>query len=460
MTESSARARTPQAAATAPAIAALVMVLWTFLDLGLAPILPDNLFLVLFAGMILVTAVWLDRTPNRLHGIGPVGWVFALYLLWNLYSMLAPHEYPASDPLTGDVFSVPRFLMTGVILPFVMLVVGRYTFERPSAVRLLLWMIVLMAGYSAAVSIMQFTGPTAWVWPRFIVDGSLVPGVDTWADRAIGVFNQPVVNGMTMLIGFAVAMLLISTRSEPVVLRFLALAIAIASGIGVYFTHTRAVWLSGAVMLLAGALLAKGFRKGFVISLGVVAAVVAANWSNFTSSDRNAGGVGSTSEVNDRLNIIQTALWAVEQNPLTGWGIQRFQAINTYHHQQWSKEIPWGNGFGIVSHTNEMGVLAELGLIGFALWVSVLLLAAYRLWVAHRALPDGDLCGKPLVITASIAFVVLFCSGLTVDLRLFDFPTAIVFLLVGTAIGWGDRARLNQAAPDDVGSGSLSRAHV
>ena len=66
----------------------------------------------------------------------------------------------------------------------------------------------------------------------------------------------------------------------------------------------------------------------------------------------------------DRLNSIQTAFWAFAQKPIEGWGIARFQVVNTYHHQQWSADIPWIGGYGIVSHENELGILAELGVIG------------------------------------------------------------------------------------------------
>ena len=38
------------------------------------------------------------------------------------------------------------------------------------------------------------------------------------------------------------------------------------------------------------------------------------------------------------------------------------------------------------------------------------------------------------------------CSGSTVDLRFFDFPTATVSLLAGITIGWSDRHRRGQAA--------------
>lgn len=445
----------PERGVTAPVVAALTMLTFTFLHVGLNRELPNNFFVFLFAAVALATAVWMYRTSVRLRGIGAVEYALAAYLVWNIYSMLAPHKYAAGDPLTGQVFSVPRFIMTGVVIPFAMYVIGRYAFERQIAVRVLLWLTVVFAAYSAAVSIMQFTGPKAWVWPRFIVDGSLTPGVDTWADRALGVFNQPVVNGLIMTIGVAVAMLLASRRSEPVLLRLVALTSAIACGFGIYLTHTRAVWLAAAVMLVLGALLARGFRKGFIVAQVIVAAVILANWTAFTSDDRQAGGIGSASEVDDRLNIIQTGLWAAGQKPLVGWGIQRFQVVNTYHHQQWAPEIPWKNGYGIVSHTNEIGIVAELGLIGLALWVIVLGMIVYKLSVAYRTLSDGDLCGKPLAVIAIIAFAVLFCSGLTVDLRLFDFPTALVFLLVGSAIGWSDRNRVARTEPGGVAATSV-----
>ena len=228
---------------------------------------------------------------------------------------------------------------------------------------------------------------------------------------------------MLLALGFAVAMLLMSRHSEePAWRRWLAFVIAVACGYGLYLTHTRAAWLSGAVVLIIGALLAKGYRKGFIAAMGITATIIAINWSVFTSSDRKAGGVGSEDEVYDRLNSAQTALWAAAQKPLAGWGIGRFPTVNTYHHQQWAPEIPWIRGYAIASHKNELGILAELGAIGLTLWICVLALVAYRLWDAYRTLPDDDLCGMPLAVTAIMALATLFCTGLTVDLRYLRLP--------------------------------------
>jgi O-antigen ligase len=422
-----------------PIIAVVALLVYSFLHEALAPILPRGATTIMLAAVVVATIYWMDRSSTPLLGIGAIEIAFASYLLWNLYSMIAPHEYPATDPLTAADLSVPRFIMSGIGTPFLLYVVGRYMFERVAAVTLLLWTILALASYSAWVSILQFTGPTEWVWPRFIVDGSLEG--ETWTDRAIGVFNQPVVNGLILALGFAIAMWLMTQKNEPAYRRLLAIAIAVGCGYALYLTHTRAAWLSGAVVLILGVLLAHGFRKPSAVALGFTAMIVAINWSVFTSSDRDAGGVGSVGEIHDRLNSIQTALWAFTQKPFEGWGISRFIAVNTYHHQQWSPDVPFERGYAISVHTNELGILAELGLIGLLLWIALLVLIAYRLYDAYRTLPANELCGKPLAIVAIMAFAAMVCTGLTVDLRYFSFATGITFLLVGIVVGWTDRHR-------------------
>jgi O-antigen ligase len=406
---------------------------------------PTNLLFKIVLGLVIVaTVLWIGhRGQGRLRGIGPVEWAMTLYLLWNVYSMLAPHEYSPGPLVPGgnlkvlptEPFSVSSFIGFAAVVPFVFYFLGRYTFDRTAAVRTALWAFLALAAYSAAMSILPFTGPTTWVWPQYILHDP------NWSDRAVGVFAQPVENGMVLALGFAVALLLLSRPSEPTVLRLFALMVAPACLYGIYLTHTRAIWLSALVMLIIGAALAKGFRTGFIAALCLVIAMVIVKWSAFSSAKREAGGVASVTEIQDRLNINQTALWAATQKPLTGWGIGRFYAVNTYHHQQWSLATPWIRGYGDSAHLNELGILAELGLIGLAFWICVLVLIARQLWRAYRTLPNGDLCGQPLVVVAIIAFAILLSNELGSDLRFYGFPIAAIFLIVGIAVGWSDPLR-------------------
>jgi O-antigen ligase len=135
------------------------------------------------------------------------------------------------------------------------------------------------------------------------------------------------------------------------------------------------------------------------------------------------------------LNIIATSFWAFRQEPLFGSGICRFVAINTYHHQQWSQEVPWVRGLGLASHFNELGILVELGILGLILWLGVLLPLCWSIIQALRTLPADRLRGRRLAFIAFGALVALLVAGTSADLRLFDFPTATVLLLVGLAVG-------------------------
>lgn len=429
-----------------PVFTTVLLLVTMFLRLPIrdAVVLPAELFLAVTAGLILATALWLDRRPDRVRGIGPVEWAMAAYLMCNVYSMLAPNEFAPGDPLLGQIMPIPRFIFVATVLPFAMYVVGRYVVDRVSTVRAMLWVILALASYSAMVSILPAVGLSDLVWPRYIVT-EVRP---SWVGRAVGIFNQPVANGMVLVLGVAIAMVLLHRRNDPLWQRCGALAVAVASGCGLYLTHTRAVWLAGVLVLVIGAFLAAGYRRGYIAILVALGAAVIANWSVFTSADRTAGGVGSDVEVQSRLNDMQTALWAFTQKPLGGWGIGRFQSINTLHHQQWSTDVPWSSGYGEVSHQNELAILAELGIVGCAAWIAVLALIVWRLAAAYRTLPEQDLCGKPLMMLAMMAIAVLVCAGLTVDLRYIEFPTAVIFLLAGIAVGWADRAAAS--ARDEV----------
>ncbi|MGO8963298.1 MAG: O-antigen ligase family protein [Mycobacterium sp.] len=427
--------------------------------IGLAPatphVLPIDTFWIVFAGVVGALVLWMQRNPDRPRGMDAIEWAIALYMTWNVYSMISPHEYMAAGEGTtaamaagvasGQIHTsapvvVWRLIVVKMLLPLVLYRVGRSAFDRAAVVRALLWAILILAAYSAVMSIMQFSGPTELVWPRYMLDPK------NWPGRAAGVFRQPVVNGWLLALGLTIAMLLLSRRSEPTWLRWFAFVVAIACGYGIFLTHTRDAWISGVVVLIIGALIARGYRKGFIVAICLVASVVAVNWSTFTSSDRKAGGVGSMNEVHDRLNADQTALWAFERKPVAGWGIGRFHEVNTYHHQQWAPDVPWIRGYGIVAHSHDLGILAELGVIGLALWICVAALTIRRLWTAYRTLPDHDLCGKPLAVTAIMALATLLCAGLTVDLRMFDFPMLPIFLLAGITIGWSDRYQRSQTA--------------
>ncbi|OLS97849.1 hypothetical protein BJF90_42210 [Pseudonocardia sp. CNS-004] len=313
-----------------PTAAMLVLLVASFTRLAVeVPALPSEPMVFALLALMIATGVAALRGTLTLR-FGLIEAAMVAYLLWNLLSTVWPHELPPVEPGTGAVVPVLRFIMTGTLMPFVAYVVARVAFRTERTIRPVLFLITVLAAYSAAVSIVQFTGPTALVWPQYILESQ------TWEGRAVGIFNQPVVNGLMMIAGFVTAMFLARERSLRPTARIAALVVAVMCVPGIYLTHTRAVWLVFGIAVVMCAVFAAGARAGFVLTLAGAVAFIALTWTTFTSSDRAAGGIGSTSEVDDRLNAMSTALWGIEQNPLLGWGIGRFAALNTYYHQVWA----------------------------------------------------------------------------------------------------------------------------
>lgn len=412
-----------------PFAAFVALLLTSFLRLALQGFgLPAEPMVLVLAALMAATGVAVLGKRIQLH-VGPLEWAMCAYLAWNLVSMLVPHELPPVVPLTGEPVSVYRFIITGTIMPFVAYVIARSLLRSEHRVRRMMIGLVLLAAYSAVMSVLQFTGPRNLVWPPYIVTAP------TYPERAVGVVNQPLVNGLIMVAGFVTAVFLAQHRSLSWRMRLLMLCGALLCVPGIYLTKTRAAWLVFGVGVLLCAVFGRGARRGFVVTILAATLFIGVNWATFTSSDREAGGVASAGEVEDRLNSIATSVWAIDQKPLFGWGIGRFAQVNAQHHKQWEPSTDFRRGYAIASHENELGIATELGLIGLVLWLAVALMLVGSLLRALRRLPVDGLAGRALGLIAVTVLGTWIVSGFTADLRFFDFANLLTFTFVGAAVG-------------------------
>lgn len=399
--------------------------------------LPAEPFLFAFAGVLGAGAIALTRRTSHAPQFGPVEAAMALFIIWCIGSALIPHTYPEDDGSPSYYF-----IITSTLIPFTLYVIGRVVFERERAVRVLLGTVVGFFAYSILVSIMQFHAPSL-VWPQYIVQ---FPDGDAWSDRAVGIFANPVENGFMLVVGFLVSLHLARQDGARIAARIGLYLLCFVSLYAIYLTHTRIVWLIFGLALMVGTTLLPRMRVICLPIMVVTTAAVAVNWASFVSDDRDAGGVTSSHEIDDRLNMIATAWWALGEHPVLGWGIGRFISVNTYHHQQWSQDVPWFRGYGIVSHFNELGIATELGLIGLVLWLAILFLLSRSVLRAVRTLPREGVAGRDLAVLAAVVFFFWIITGLTVDLRYLGFMSALVMLLVGVVVGAADRQQLAGSA--------------
>ena len=416
-----------------PTVAIVLLISTLFLRQGLRiDALPAEPYLFAFGGVLGAAGVALSRQRSRAPQFGAVEGLMAMFLLWCIVSAVLPHPYP------GDDGAPPHyFILLGVFVPFVLYIVGRAVIDTERAVRVLLWTLLGVWTYSVMHSILQFHAKSL-AWPATYASY----GDDaSWSNRALGVFGNPVENGFVLVLGFVIALYLARTPATRPLPRAALYGMSFLSLYAIYLTRTRAVYLVFALALIGAALLVPRVRAICATLLGVGAAGAVALAPVLLTDDRNSGGLLSSYEIQDRLNMIATAIWAIGEKPIAGWGIARFSAVNTYHHKQWSQEIPWFRGYGIEAHFMELGIATELGMIGLVLWIPLLVMVARRLRNAVRLAPRGSdvLVGRELVVMLAAFGGLWVLVGFTVDLRFLSFANALVWLLVGVAVGTADR---------------------
>jgi O-antigen ligase len=380
-----------------------------------------------------LVGAWFLQIVNGRRELGRLGMTEVLMLAFvvlNIASAAIPHALAVVGE-KGEPRDLTGIILTGAFLPFAGFVLARQVMIDRDAVRRLLWFTTIIGIYLAVTNVLWLTGPKQLVWPPDIFDES----VGIHVERARGIFLNAAVTGYALVVSFATTMYL--ARQARQRLRPLLITAAILMIVAIGLTQTRSAWLAAALVVVFSAIMFKGFRRWYIVILIGVGLLVGANWQKFTSSDREQGGVASSNEADDRLNSAATALWAIDQKPFFGWGLGTFPNVNAVHHKAWG-DTPWERGYGIFPHDTQLGIGAELGIIGLGLWLLIIgsiLMTSRRAW---QALPRSGLISRELVIVFWSIAIAWAVTSTLIDMRLFAYANAIFFVFGGMCAGLAD----------------------
>lgn len=382
-------------------------------------------FVALVAGWFI--AIVTHRRPLRRFGVTEL--LMLAFLIYNIGSAIAPHALAADTDVTPS-----SLIYRGILFPFALFVIARQTMTDRRAVKSFLWFLVGIGVYVTATAIFYKLGPHALVFPREILDEGL--GINP--ERARGPQLNSAADGITMVAAMIAAIYLGVQKDTKH--RGWVIAAALVMPVGIFLTETRSIWLSAGIAVVLGAMFARGFRRWYLVVLGLAAVVIGINWQKFLSADRQQGGVSSAGEIEARLNDWATALWAIPHHKAFGWGLSRFPEINTIHHQHWGN-LDWNLGYGFIGHNTHLTTAAELGLIGLALWLGVLVSVTIATSRAWRLLPRDGLLSRGFVFSFWCAWLGWLISSIVLEMRIFTFLNGLFFAWAGIVAGLGDRAR-------------------
>jgi O-antigen ligase len=366
-----------------------------------------NLLLPLYAVLVvgLVAFVWSARRrpPDDAVGGGRSGATF-LDLAVGLFTAYSIASTWWSDDIGEAVTKIVFFY-----LPFALLywLIRGWWPRLADATATLARTTIAVALVVAVVAIGQFATSTIW-WNDTLEQAN----IRNRFFRANGVFYDPNILGRFLMVAIvaALAYLWVAQRGRQIAL-LTATLVVVAAGLLVTFSQSSAVGLIVAIALLA--LRLAGWRRTLLVgALALIGFGAPAILLSDGVRDKVTSVKGLASGGGGRLDLVKGGIDLWETAPVTGIGLGAF--AERYRETFSQRDRARTRVF--ISHTAPVTVLAELGAIGFGLFLLVCIALIATLWRASRPRDGTGLAAwVVLAVLAGIFVHALFYSGLVED---------------------------------------------
>jgi len=297
-----------------------------------------------------------------LLALGLMSWTFAprkhvdlpQFLLLLLLTLAVPLSVALSGWLGGAPHAFDEFAPQAALF-----VIASMAARRLEALRVAMWLTVLCGCTIVLHGHLQLAhgiGPLTGVLPR---EGRTY---------YVGIFNDPNDLGQLLVVAIGFCLYLVESGTARIGRLLLVLALAWLC-YGVYLTDSR-----GAMLAIVGVLAIVAARRyGRVVMLITAALAVPALFAATRLSKLSA----SEESASMRVDAWYEGLQMLRSHPLRGVGYGNFADQNA----------------GLTAHNILILPMAELGLVGYAIWFAFVLYTVRMLWwVAHgsHARPTND----------------------------------------------------------------------
>jgi hypothetical protein len=316
------------------------------------------------------------------------------------------------------VYPKPWFIFfSSYFVPFVGYLYTKYFLRDANAIRFVMKTFFILGVYLCLTAFFERAKLNFLVFPAYILD----PHVLLHLDRARGPFLNAAFNGLGMTIGFVAGLYLLpGVRGGKRLIMLLMLGLFFP---GIFLTFTRSCYL-GFLLVLAVMLFVYRTRASkwklvpLVISLAV--ALTAVNAGKLFSSNRTSGGIAELKEVEIRFQLIDRSFNLFATHPFFGVGLAHFTVVDT------DPEV-----FQDTQHNHLIGMAVELGMVGLACYLLILILVFRRLY-ALASDPRNDTVERAnQIIMLATAFSVNLLTNIFIEPSYCAFININTFVFVG-----------------------------
>jgi len=325
-----------------------------------------------------------------------------------------------------DVLHSPVFIAGTAFLGYVLLsrLWATYTVAFNAQVARL----VLMFGLTLLVmDLVRTWNQAAWLVRLLVLGGFIAAALTLWQSYGLGVRRAggDIAGGinstallLVCILPFAFA--LVRSPSETLAWRFVGLAYIPMSALAVIQTFSRMSLLMGGLALVAEYIITLRSRRGRIPLLAFTAAAAAvfvsvvpteklqeraATIVPYVRATFEGGGAGSTTQISGRGFHLKMAYAVFKDHPFLGGGYWNFGQYSL----QYQFTVP---GYSDIlmsprsTHSSFFRILADLGLVGMALWLALLAATARELWRAWRVTSENP-GGRAHMFVRALTFTFL-----------------------------------------------------
>ncbi len=333
-------------------------------------------------------------------------WAIGLYLLWVLFTSI-----------TSDLPLVSfKFLLARLWFMIPMLFYGSRVFLSEKNIKTFLWFFTIGMTIAMVYTVFMHASyafgekESHWVmWPFF---------KDHTIYGAMTAFLVPLIFGIYF-----------SKKHSPLIQAVLLVLIAI-NLIALFFSYTRAAWLSIIAALFVWLLI--HFKIKFSLILGVVATIgvfvffswtsieqsMSKNKSEHTTEDfgkrlESAANVTTDASNLERINRWSCAIAMFQERPIVGFGPGTYAFEYARFQEPENLTIISTNfGDGGNAHSEYLGPLAEMGFIGLIVVLILISAIFYKGITLYNRWPSEKREMKVLILAMILALVTYFVHGI------------------------------------------------
>ncbi len=335
----------------------------------------------------------------------PIVLAAGFYLFWVVVTSIT-----SSHPVVSLKFFVSRLWF---FIP--VLVMGTYFFRKVEHIKYFLWLftagMTVAITYTLVVHAQYRFGEKEghWVmWPFF---------KDHTIYGAIVALIVPIVFGLYF-----------SKKHNPLIQALLIAFIGIIL-LGLYFSYTRAAWLSVIAALGVWVLIKIRIHFSWVVGIAMVAGgILFFSWDNIqmelsrnkfehTTEDfgerlQSATNVTTDASNLERLNRWSCAIAMFQERPVFGYGPGTY-AFEYAPFQEPENLTIISTNFGDLgnAHSEYLGPLAEMGLVGMLAMILIVVMIFYKGISLYYAWPSEDKEFKTIIMAMILSLVTYFVHG-------------------------------------------------